>query len=237
MAENENVKDEVVEEQVEELETTENATETPEVAEGAEDVELCEKKESKLSNVFSYIKEKCRKFVVKLKRRPMNIAFFVLIVSSLIYLLELGNFSQTGLEFSKSGVPISIFVNTLFCILVLLLFMYSFPKREKKPKVVMLVLTFVFMAVMITLDILLYVNWSGEWAHVVDTWEPANVALREKYMPAAIIGTLLHAVFVAVAALLTATYPLYGKLINKINTKKEIASTDMKEEIDTSEEG
>lgn len=201
-----------------------------------------EEKPSLGKRIGGGIKEWFRKFVVKLKRRPMNIAFFVLIVSSLVYLFLLGNISQTGLEYAKTGVPISIFVNTLFCILVLLLFMYSFPKREKKPKTVMLVLTFAFMAVMIALDILLYVQWTSSWAEACKEFAadpengPAKKALREVYIYGAMYGVLAHAIIVAVAALLTATYPLYGKLINKINTKKVVESTEIKGNIDTAEE-
>lgn len=200
-----------------------------------------EKKPSKGAKFLGSIKEWFRKSIVNLKRRSMNIAFFVLIVSSLVYLFLLGKISQAGLEYSKPGVPISIFINTLFSILVLLLFMYSFPKREKKPKIVMLVLTFAFMAVMFALDILLYVKWTDAWAEHCELFATsptgaADKAIREKYIYNAMNGVLAHAVLVAVAAVLTATYPLYGKLINKINTRKNIESTEIKEEIDTSAE-
>lgn len=195
-----------------------------------------EKKPSFGAKLGAGIKEWFRKFTVKLKRRPMNIAFFMLIVSSLVYLFLLGSFSQAGMEYPKSGVPISIFINTLFCILSLLLFLYSFPKREKKPKIVMLVLLFAFMAVMFALDILLYVRWTGAWDEALLTLNPSQKAEREKYIYSAINGVLAHAILVAVAALLTATYPLYGKLIGKINTRKVVESTEIKEEIDTSAE-
>ena len=191
--------------------------------------------------VVGGIKEWFRKFVVKLKHRPMNIAFFMLAVSSLVFLFLLGKISQAALEYAKTGVPISTFVNTLFSILVLLLFMYSFPKRAKKPKVVMLVLTFVFMAVMIGLDILLYVQWSKAWADVLLKFDSGELdialkAVREKYIYAAMYGVLAHAVLVGLAAILTATYPYYGKLIAKINTKKNVESTEIKGEFDTSAE-
>lgn len=193
-------------------------------------------KPSKGAKFLGSIKEWFRKSIVNLKRRPMNIAFFMLIVSSLVYLFLLGNFSQAGLEYPEAGVPVSIFINTLFSILVLLLFMYSFPKREKKPKIVMLVLTFAFMAVMFALDILLYVKWTDAWAEQSKILNETQKAIREKYIYNAMNGVLAHAVLVAVAAVLTATYPLYGKLINKINTRKNIESTEIKEEIDTSAE-
>lgn len=195
-----------------------------------------EQKPNFVKRMWGGLKEKCRKTVVNLKRRPMNIAFLMLIVSSLIYLFSLGKISQAGLEYAKSGVPISIFVNTLFSILVLLLFMYSFPKREKKPKIVMLVLTFVFMAVMIGLDILLYVQWSKAWAADLEIMNADQIAARIGYIVDAYNSALVHAIFVAIAALLTATYPLYGKLIQKINTRKDVESTELKEAIDTDEE-
>lgn len=226
MAENETV-----------LETTEIQPE-PEAVEEIEAVETQPKPKepSKAGKFFGGIKERIRKFIVKLKRRPMNVAFFVLIVSSFVFLLLLGNFSQAGLEYAKPGVPIGLFVNTLFSILVLLLFLYAFPKRSKKPKIVMLVLCFVFMAVMIGLDILLFIRWTDAWIEQLPKLDAAAKLERERYIYTAINGSLAHAVLVAVAAILTATYPLYGKLISKINTRKVIESNEIKEEIDTSEE-
>lgn len=222
MAENETV-----------LETTE---EQPEV----ETVEVVEQpapdKPSKGKRFLAAIKERLRKFVVKLKRRPMNIAFFVLIVSSFVFLLLLGSFSQAAREYFKFNEPICLFINTLFSILVLLLFLYSFPKRSKKPKIVMLVLCFAFMAVLIALDIILYVGFTTEWAEHLPKLSASDIAKHEKYIYAAISGSLAHAIMVAIAAILTATYPLYGKLISKINTRKVVESTEIKEEIDTSEE-
>ncbi|MDE6613204.1 MAG: hypothetical protein K2K28_01450, partial [Clostridia bacterium] len=110
-------------------------------------------KPSKFKAFLGGVKEWFRKFTVKLKRRPMNIAFFVLIISSIVYLCSLGNFSQTALNIYVNWLGLSVFVNTLFCILSLLLFMNSFPKRSKKPKIVMLVLLFLFIAAMIAFDV------------------------------------------------------------------------------------
>ncbi|MDE6597098.1 MAG: hypothetical protein K2K60_00485 [Clostridia bacterium] len=196
------------------------------------------------------IKEWCRKFVVKLKRRPMNIAFFVLIISTIVNLCCLGKYSQLGMitHYSQASQGLCIFVCQLFCILVLLLFMNSFPKRSKKPKIVMLVLTFVFMAVMIGLDIYLYISWGK--LHAEDLLVDRTPSQNESYWvigtgnqkglntfyPGAMAGLLAHLILVGLAAVLTATYPLYGKLINKINTRKVIESTELKEEIDTSAE-
>jgi cytochrome bd-type quinol oxidase subunit 2 len=189
-------------------------------------------KSVKGNNFFAAVKERCRKFIVNLKRRPMNIAFFVLIISSIVYLCSLGNLSQTALNVYVDWLGLSVFVDTLFCILALLLFMNSFPKREKKPKLVALILLFVFIAAMIVFDIIFYVN-------VYPAYSSADAATKLKldaYVPSALASTIAHIVLVAIAAILTATYPLYGKLINMINTRKVIEDSNLKTEVDRSEE-
>lgn len=197
------------------------------------------------------IKEWFRKFIVKLKRRPMNIAFFVLVISTIVNVCSLGNYSQLGTItfYSQKSQGLCIFVGQLFSILVLLLFMNSFPKREKKPKIVMLVLTFVFIAVMLALDIYLYASWTD--LHAQDLLIERDDTAYESYWitgtgagsqgvnsfyPGAVGGILAHIILLAISAVLTATYPLYGKLINMINTRKVIESTEIKGEIDTSAE-
>ena len=207
-----------------------------------QNVTAAEEKPSLGARIGANIKERFRKFMVKLKLRPMNIAFFVLIVSTIVYLLLLSSFSQAGLEYHDTGVPISIFVNTLFSILVLMLFLNSFPKRAKKPNLVMLILLFVFMAVLIGLDIFLYVKWNAAWTDAIENVFPnmsngdLQRAEREKYIYKAMYGIIAHAAIVGVAAILTATYPLYGKLLRKVNTKKDIGESNLSEDIDTSAE-
>lgn len=191
-------------------------------------------KPSKGKAFLAAVKEWFRKFTVKLKRRPMNVAFFVLIVSAVLYLCSLGSISQTALNVHVNWIGLSEFVNTLFCILSLLLFMNSFPKRSKKPKIVMLVLLFVFIAAMITFDVIFYVRVSEAFNNSI--LEAEKKAELGKYINPALNATIAHIVLVGLAAVLTATYPLYGKLLNKINTRKVVESSELKEEIDTAEE-
>lgn len=206
--------------------------------------ETSPEKPSKGAQIWGGIKEWFRKFIVKLKRRPMNIAFFVLIVSTLVNLCSLGSISQLGLNawYSVEITGIALFVGQLFSILVLMLFLNSFPKREKKPKLVMFIILFVFIAILIAIDIYLYVRWTGLYVQDLER-EFANEATRNTYLTKlrsyyfpAVNGILAHCILVGIAGVLTATYPLYGKLINKINTRKVLETTELKEEIDTSEE-
>lgn len=201
-----------------------------------EEAQTREAPAKKPNKAGSAIKEWFRKFTVKLKHRPMNIAFFVMIVSTILYLCSLGNYSQGAITYSTvSWLGLSIFVNTLFCILSLLLFMNAFPKRAKKPKVVMLVLFFLFVAAMITFDVLFYVRAGN--VYFAELADPAkNMGKISKYMQPALNATIAHIVLVGLGAILTATYPLYGKLLNMINTKKVIESTEIKEVIETEDE-
>lgn len=65
-------------------------------------------------------KEWGRKQIVNLKRRPSNIAFFFLIVTSLIYVFSLGTFSQSVYDrTSGNWIGIATFVCTLFSVLSL----------------------------------------------------------------------------------------------------------------------
>lgn len=195
-------------------------------------------KPSKGKAFLEAVKEWFRKFTVKLKRRPMNIAFFVLIVSAVLYLCSLGNLSQTALNVHVEWIGLSEFVNTLFCILSLLLFLNAFPKRSKKPKIVMLVLLFVFIAAMIAFDLIFYIRVGAAYHKNIDSGDLTGQGRidMEKYLLPALNSTIAHIVLVGVAALLTATYPLYGRLLNKINTRKVVESTELKETIDAAEE-
>ena len=194
--------------------------------------------QSKGAKAGAAIKEWFRKFTVKLKHRPMNIAFFVMIVSAILYLCSLGNFSQATMEAynTVTWLGLSIFVNTLFCILSLLLFMNSFPKRSKKPKIVPLILFFLFVAAMITFDVLFYVRAGDRFFAELAEKPAEDMAEISEYMVPALNATIAHIVLVGLGAILTATYPLYGKLLNMINTKKVVESTEIKEVIETEDE-
>ena len=204
-----------------------------------ENVAIEEVKPSKGKAVAAGIKEWFRKSIVKLKRRPMNIAFAVLIISTLVNLCCLGNYSELGtnVRYNADMQGLCVFINQLFSILVLLLFLNSFPKREKKPRLVMLILCFVFMAVLIGIDVYLYIKWGANYAADLERGaaETYYATVRDCYNSSS-SGVLAHMILVGISAVLTATYPLYGKLINKINTKKNLEDNQLSEEIDTSAE-
>lgn len=221
-------------------------------------------KESKWAAFGAKVKEWGRKKIVNLKRKPQNIAFFVLIVSTLMYLLSLSTLSPGPTkDFSAvSWLGFCIFVNALFSILVLVLFLGIFPKHPKVNKktgkktrisISKIVLTALFIAVMIAMDILYYIILTGAISGNEKIFF-SSAAEAQKYAqylsPGFDLSTLdgntgaktyllsslniciAHIVLVGLGALLLATLPLYKKLILKINTKKDIELGEAKEVID-----
>lgn len=187
--------------------------------------------EGKVKEPFSAkLKEWCRKEIVALKRKPQIIALLFLLISSLIYVFGLGTLSRAIINNSGESyagvnwVGHAIFVNTLFSILILLLFLNTFPKR-KKPNLVFAALVFVFGMIMILMDVLFYVQLSGAVGDTVGSNQASALRL-----------TIVHIIFQAIALVVFALIPLYSKLICKINTKKEITSTEIKESIDLQED-
>lgn len=137
-------------------------------------------------------KEWFRKQCVSLKRSPQKIAGLFFVVSSVMFLLALGTLSPGPVK-DFTGQPhlgLSLFINTLFSILILVLFMNTFPKRGIRYKkqngkkhsmnYIMLALVFVFLAAMIFFDVLYYKQLLGCIAQNESTFFD-SLAVAEKY--------------------------------------------------------
>ena len=158
------------------------------------------------------------------------IPLFMTFVTSVMYLLCLRNFSiniTSNFEIQLGGL--AVFINTLLSVLVLALFLSTFPKR-KKPNYILMGLVFLFYAVMIGMDILYYVK---NLSYLDVKGEDGIEVVSTFY--STLSATIAHIALIAVDALLLATLPLYAKLIKKINTKKEIETSQLSEAIDTEE--
>jgi len=213
------------------------------------------------------VKEWFRKQAVSLKRKPQKIAFLFFIISTLIALLGLSVTSPGPVvDFpTQPYLGLSVFIVVLLSILVLVLFMNTFPKRgiqyKKNGKkhsmnYIMLALTFVFIIVMFLFDLLYYKQLVGciqaggneskffqdmaqaqkyekYWSEDFRANPVLDPSGYRPYLVSALNLTIVHMVFLGISALFLATLPLYKKLIMKIDTSKEIESTEIKEVIDT----
>lgn len=237
MAENENVKDTSEEVDVTAVENIE-ATPAESVVEINEEAQAEATKKPISDNKFvAGVKEWFRKSIVKLKHKPQTIPFVILVITSFMYLCFLGTLSPfITPNRSIKGLGIFQFVNTLASILIILVFLNSFPKR-KKVNIVFLVMTFVVLALMVVMDIMFIVNTADYANNALGIDNGFQWFLAEMDGASeSITCIIVHIVFLAITTVILALLPVYKKLLMKINTSKDLASNDIKEEIDTSEE-
>ena len=220
------------------MEENENVVETPvEDAVVTETVKSPEpeNKPSKGAQFAAAAKERLRKFTVNLKRKPQNIPFVFLLITSFLFLCFLGTTSKfIDINSSIRSLGLFQFVNTLASILIILIFLNTFPKR-KKMNIVMLVITFAVLVLMIVMDILFIVNIAN-YANGLGIKNGFQWFLGRPGTAESIRCVIVHMVFLGITIILLALLPVFKKLLLKINTSKELASNDIKEEIDTSEE-
>ena len=173
-------------------------------------------------------KEIRRRILVGIKRKPQNIPLVMITCCFIWYSFNLSVISYTTTQLQASTGFMG-FVIMLLSILVIVCCMNAFPYR-KKVKVPMLVLAFVMMAA-ITICDTLYLKTIGSKlaANILEASAVPKVIQTQKIL-------IAHLVMVRIAALLTATLPIYREWIRKINTSIEIAENVEMEAIDISGE-
>lgn len=158
MAENENAVVETEEVAVEDATVVEEVKSTPE--------------QPKKEGFGAKLKEWFRKQCVNLKRKPQRIAFLFFVISTVLYLIGLNVVSPGPVvDFeSQPYLGLSVFIVTLLSVLVLVLFLNTFPKhgiaykkggKKHKMNYIMLALTFIFVGIMIAFDIIYYKQLLG----------------------------------------------------------------------------
>ena len=160
------------------------------------------------------MKEKIRKFLVALKRKPHTIPLVMLGVAFLVYSLSLTVVSNTTAKIQGPNMGLCGFIIMLFSMLGLVSFGRSFPHRKPVNKI-MLGLTFVlFIAVMIA---------DRQYISLVNnavTRAENAIAVTDatSYINDAVAMLRLHFWLVLAGLGLTALLPVYAPLIKKIKT-------------------
>ena len=160
------------------------------------------------------MKEKIRKFLVSLKRRPHMIPLVVLGVAFLIYSLKLTVISNTTARIQGPGMGLCGFVTMLFSMLGLVSFGRSFPHRKPVNKL-MLALTFLLFAAVIFADWKYIQAVNAALTREVD---PIAVTDATRYISDSVFMLRTHIVVLVIGLGLTALLPVYQPLIRKINT-------------------
>ncbi len=172
-----------------------------------------------------------RKFFVALKRKPQTIPLVAVGFSFIWYSFNLTVISFTTTRLQGNNMGLTGFAIMLLSTLAIVCCMNAFPYR-KKVNVPMLVLLFVMLGIVLVCDIH-YLNC------IADKLNGGAVSISAESLPEVIQAQSVmrtHIVLLVVSAVLTATLPLYRKLIRKINTSVEVAENAEMEAIDISGE-
>lgn len=160
------------------------------------------------------MKEKCRKFLVSLKRKPHMIPLVVLVIAFLVYSLRLTVISNTTARIQGSGMGLCGFITMLFSMLGLVSFGRSFPHRKPVNKL-MLILTFVLFAAVIFADTkyIAAVNYA-----ITREVDPIEVKEATSYITESVSMLRTHIAVLGIGLGLTALLPVYAPMIKRINT-------------------
>lgn len=165
------------------------------------------------------IRESVRKMLVSLKRKPSNIALFVLVIGFLQYSLQLTVISNTTAKIQGTGMGLFGFITMLLSILGIVCFGNAFPHRKPVNKP-MLALMFAMFAAVIFADLryIAIVNNA-----ITRELNPIAVTAATQYIPESVSVLRVNVVIYALGLLLTALLPAYSPLIKKINTSISVA--------------
>ena len=171
-----------------------------------------------MRNLKSGIKEGIRKFFVTLKRNPQYIPLAALLVSFLVYSLNLTVISNTTNKLLGANMGLCSFVTMLFSILSFVCMLNAFPKRQK-PNILMILLMMVMYGAVIYADYT-YVNTIV--AEVNHPTHPIVITPELSYIAEAESLLNVHMVLVAVTMVCVLLEPVFAKLLRKINTSIEV---------------
>lgn len=180
-------------------------------------------------------KEFIRKFLVSLKRKPQNIALFVLLVGFVFFSLNLTSISDTTALINTDNMGQCEFAMMLFSILSFVVFLRTFPKRQKV-KIPMLILTFLFLVIVVFADVV-YLSRISDALTREENRIIINYETGQNLFIANAWSTLIaFLIFMAVVVVLLAALPLYSKLLRKINTSIDVEGNTNMTAVDISEE-
>lgn len=163
-------------------------------------------------------KEFVRKFFVSLKRTPSTIALVASVVAFIWYSLNLASISNTTVKINTTNMGQCEFVTMLLSILMMVVFLRCFPKREK-PKYIMIGLYYLMDFAQIFCDII-YITRINKVINSPDN--PFDVKNADAYILKAQSVMTVHIIILIVCAALVALLPVYGRLLKKINTSIDV---------------
>lgn len=178
-------------------------------------------------------KEFVRKFFVGLKRNPQNIAMVMMLVTFLVYSLNLTIIARTTEKIGLPNMGQCEFVSMLVGILAFVSFLRAFPRREK-PKMIMIGLTLLMLAATIFTDVV----YKMRIHEALTRTDPAPIVVTDETVYITQTDGLLtvHIIMLIVSVGLIVLLPVYSKLLRKIKTSIEVEGNENIGSIDIASE-
>ena len=184
---------------------------------------MSEKKNNVFAGILGWIKERVRRFFVFLKKNPSIIPTAALVVSFLIYSLNLTSVSNTTAKIYGPGMGLCSFVTMLFLILSFVSMLGAYPKRQK-PKWILIALMTVMYLVVIAADLLYYIRINDALTRATN---PIKLTTSTLYIWEAQNLMIAHIISVVVIIITMYLEPVFAKLLKKINTSVEIEGNEV----------
>ncbi len=179
------------------------------------------------------IKEFIRKFIVSLKRSPHNLILFALVVTFVIYSLNLTSISNTTMKVNMTNMGQCEFAGMLLSILTFVTFLRSFPRRQKANKP-MVALTVIMLAANIAVDFVYVMRVSQ--ALSMTGADAIAITADTMYIPNSRTILTIHMICLAICLALILLLPVYSKLLKKINTSIDVEGNENMAAIDIASE-
>ena len=184
----------------------------------AKDKKALEKRQAKLAQGTTSKWEWLRKKIVYVKRNPSIIPLIFMVISCLVFNLNLEDYSRTTLALLMDTMGLTLFVISLFSYLSIVTYLSAYPKRQK-PSYLKIILSILMIAGSIALELYYYhlIILKTEIGPAIIQITPDKMFITEakKFV-------IIHCVFLSITLLLMLTLPIYSRWIRKINTSIQL---------------
>lgn len=164
-----------------------------------------------------------RKKIVTLKRNPHLIALVFMVITMLVYCLNLTKFSDSIAYANAGAMGLCEFVITLCAFLSIITYLQAFPRRQKV-KTTSIIIVVVMLIVSIACEGLFYYFIYRE-LNKDRGFKSEVIEILTKTQSIAII----HIILLAISIILVLLTPLFKKLLAKIDTSITVESNDINE--------
>lgn len=182
--------------------------------------------------IKSGVKEAWRKILVSLKRNPQYIPMAMLLISFLVYSLNLTHISNTTAKIYGDNMGFYAFLSMLLSILSFVCMIGAYPKRQK-PKVLMILLMLVMYCIVIYADFNYYLG-----IQYAVTREVNRIEINENtiYISKTYTVMALHMFLMVLTMISVVLEPLFAKILKKINTSVDVEDNGKIDNIELTED-